>query len=67
MGEILDLQESLKIMRTKYKNSGWYERKELEKNAEQIKRRIKKQTTQYKIWVKDGADEFAKSVVDELF
>ena len=67
MGELLDLQESLRLMRDKYKSSGWYERKELEKNAEQIKQRIKKQTTQYKIWVKNGLDDYGKTVADALF
>jgi hypothetical protein len=54
-------------MRKKYKQADWYERKELEKNAQQLKDRIKKRTTQYKIHVKEGLDDFGSEVVDTLF
>jgi len=54
-------------MRLKYKESGWYDRKELEENAKTIKERLKKQTTQYKIYAKRGLDEISKVVVDCLF
>lgn len=54
-------------MRRKYKKSDWYTRKELEKNAEEIKQRIKKQTTQYKIWLKPQLDDFGKEVAEALF
>ena len=67
LGELLDLQNSLNLMREKYKSLVWYERKEMEQNAKIIKKRIKNQTTQYKIHSKKGLGEFGKSVVDEIF
>jgi len=54
-------------MRLKYKESGWYERKEMESNAKKIKERIKKKTTQHKIYIKQQSDEYGKLVVDSLF
>lgn len=54
-------------MRQKYKTVGWWERKELEKNAKTIKQRLKNNRTQYKILCKKGLDEFGKEVVDCLF
>lgn len=67
LGEILDLENSLAIMRQKYKLVGWWERKELEKNAEIIKKRLKNNRTQYKIYCKNQLSEFGKEVVDCLF
>lgn len=67
LGEILDLQESLRIMRTKYKSLSHYERVEMEQNAKQIKERLKKQTTQYKIYCKQQMDDYGAMVVDYLF
>lgn len=67
LGDIQDSTKSLQIMRQKYKQSDWYERKELEKNAETLKQRIKSKTTQYKIYVKKTVGETGKDVVDALF
>ncbi len=39
----------------------------MEQNAKQIKQRLKKQTTQYKIWIKEGLDDYGKTVVECLF
>jgi len=66
-GELLDLQNTLEIMRKKYKSLGWYERKEMESNAKNIKERIKKKTTQHKIFIKQQSDEYGRLVVDSLF
>jgi multidrug resistance efflux pump len=65
--EIQHCTNSIELMRKKYKQADWYERKELEKNAQQLKDRIKKRTTQYKIHVKEGLDDFGSEVVDTLF
>lgn len=67
LGEIFDLQESLKIMRKNYKTLGHYDKVEMEKNAKTIKERIKKQTTQYKIYCKQRTDDFGREVVEALF
>lgn len=67
LAEIFDLENSLKIMRKKYHQVGWWEKKELEKNAQTIKKRLENNRTQYKIFCKKGLDDFSKSVVEALF
>jgi len=67
LGEIFDLENSLELMRQKYKTVGWFEKKELEQNAEIIKKRLKTNRTQYKIYCKGRLDDFGKEVVDCLF
>ena len=65
--ELQTLYASLSIMRKKYKKLGWYERKEMEENAKIIKKRIKSETTQYKIYCKQYLDDFGKEVVKHIF
>jgi hypothetical protein len=54
-------------MRKKYKTLDYHDRYLMEQHAKIIKQRIKNQTTQYKIFEKQGLDDFGKTVVDCLF
>jgi len=54
-------------MRKKYNTVGWFEKKELEKNAKQIKDRIRHNQVQYRMWLKARLDDFGKTVVETLF
>lgn len=67
LSEVLHLQSSLRLMRRKYKQGGWYEQQQIIHNARHVKDQLKKQTTQYKIHCKDQLDEYGKTVVDALF
>lgn len=65
--ECIGLQNSLQILRRKWKTAGFYQKAEIEQQALQIKKDYEKQKTQLKIYVKQGLDEFGKEVVDSLF
>ena len=67
LSELLFLQNSLQLMRKKYKTLDYHDRYLMEQHAKIIKQRIKNQTTQYKIFEKQGLDDFGKTVVDCLF
>jgi len=66
-GACLDLNNSLNILRGKYKLEGFYEKQFIRREAEQIKQQYKKQLTQYKIYIKAELDDYGKEVVDTIF
>lgn len=65
--EIQAMEQSLAIMRKKYKQVDFFTREEIKKNAETIKQKLKKQRTQYKIFCKQRLDEHGKKVVEAIF
>ena len=64
---IFDLQNSLSLMRKRWKDSGFYEKQFIEMQAKELKKRINKEIGQYKQYIKKDEDDFIKTAVDCLF
>jgi hypothetical protein len=67
LDEIKHLNNSLDLMRNRYRKASYYERQQIIKQAESVKQQIKGKTIQYKIHVKENLDDNGREVVDALF
>ena len=67
LGVCLDLFNTILLLREKYTKGGHYERLLIKNRAEDVKKRYRKEVGQYKIYCKQGLDEFGKEVVNCLF
>lgn len=67
LGVCLDLCNSLQILRNKWLIGGHYEKIQYEQEAKYLQQQLNRERGQYKIYIKEGLDDFSKKVVDELF
>lgn len=67
LSEIIDLQNSLEILRKQYIKAKNFQKEYITTNAKQVKNKIKnKQKTMFEYYY-EKADEFEKQVIDALF